>query len=187
MKKKKLDKKKRRTTRTKDWELHHDASFTHDRARHRKAQVTLGESAKELGDLPTGFVPNGMVLAHSKKWAFVRMEGKEHLCIIDERLQERDATLLAPGDEVWVEREEEDLLVRGIAPRRTKLSRPAGIHARVGEQVAAAADLLLVIAAVANPPMRQGLIDRFLIAAERGGVVLMPIVYKMALVTLEPP
>ncbi|MBI2431805.1 MAG: ribosome small subunit-dependent GTPase A [Candidatus Hydrogenedentes bacterium] len=187
MKKKKLEKKKRKTTRTRDWEHRHEDSFTHDLARHRKAQVTLAEPSRVFGDLPTEFEPNATVISHAKKWAVVRRGEGELLCLVDERLQEEDATLLAPGDQVLIEEAEGQWTIRGIAPRRTKLSRPAGPHARVEEQVFAAnVDLLLMMASVANPPFRSGLIDRFLIAAQLGGVEPVLIINKMDLVAEEP-
>ena len=186
MKKKKLEKKRRRTTRERDWENRHDASFTHDLARHRRAQVSLSKTSKALGELPEEFEPNATVIAHAKKWAFIHMEGEERISLIDERLQEGESTLLAAGDQVLVERDEDEWMIRGIAPRRTKLSRPSA-HAKVKEQVVAAnVDLLLIIAAAASPPFRPGLVDRFLISAQLGGVEPVLVLNKMDLVE-QPP
>lgn len=171
MKKKKLEKKKRGNVRVRDWEKHHEYSFTHDLVKHRRALGKLNETTMDEKPLPAKFTTNGIVISHAKKWAFVLFEEKERLCLIDERLQARGATLLAPGDEVLIEFEEEDALVRGIAARRTKLSRPAGPHGDPPEKVFAAnIDLLVVVASVAQPRFREGLLDRFLIAAMVGGV-----------------
>lgn len=187
MKKKKLEKKKRRRVRTKDWENNHEQSFTHDLAKHRRAQVKLSENAGEQDPLPTDFTPNALVIAHAKKWAFVTQGGDERLCLIDERMKENDATLIAPGDQVLVEEEESEGIVRGVALRRTRLSRPGGAHARISEQVLAAnVDVLVVVAAAADPPFRTGLVDRFLIAAEVGGVEPLLCINKIDLVD-EPP
>lgn len=190
MKKKKLEKKKRRRVRTKNWEKNdqHEFSFTHDRVKHRRAQVKLSKPAEEQNPLPRDFTPNATVIAHSKKWAFVTMGEQEQLCIVDERLREDDATLLAPGDEVLVEWEDEDAIVRGVAPRRTRLCRPGGEHARIAEQVLAAnVDVLILVTAAAEPPFRPGLVDRYLIAAEVGGVEPILCVNKMDLVDAPPP
>ncbi len=171
MKKKKLEKKKRSDVRVRDWEKHHEFSFTHDLVKHRRALAKLPETTADEKPLPVNFTPNGIVIAHSKKWAFVLLGDEERLCLIDERLQAKGSTLLAPGDEVLVEFEEGDALVRGIAPRRTRLSRPAGPHGNPPEKVFAAnIDLLIVVASVAQPRFREGLLDRFLIAAVVGGV-----------------
>lgn len=187
VKKKRVEKKKRKRVRTRDWESKHEYSFTHDRVKHRRALVKLPETPPDLSSVPATFEPNGTVISHSKKWAFVRLEDGERLCLVDERLKEQDATLLAPGDQVLVEFEEEDALVRGVAPRRTKLSRPGGEEDRLAEQVFAAnVDALIIVASAAQPPFRPGLVDRFLIAAEIGGVEPILCINKMDLVDEEP-
>lgn len=188
MKKKKLEKRKRITVRTRDWADSHEDSFTHDLSRHRKALVSLPESTEAEETLPKDFLPNGLVISHSKKWAFVQLDGGERLCRIDERLKERDATLLAPGDRVLVEMDGEESVVRGVGPRVTRLSRPAGAHDRVSEQILAAnVDILLIVTAAESPPFREGLVDRLLIAAEVGGVTPIICVNKMDLVSGLPP
>lgn len=188
MKKKLVKKKKRSQVRTRNWDQAHETAFSHDRVRHRRAQSAISDVALELQSLPTDFEPNALVISHSKKWAFVLMDGEEQLCLIDERLKEGGATLIAPGDNVLVEQEEEKLFVRGVAPRRTRLSRPGHEHDRLDEQVFAAnIDLLVIVTAAANPPFRPGLVDRYLIAAEVGGVECVICVNKMDLVEAEEP
>ena len=189
MKKKSLDKKKRKQVRDRHWEseAQHAFAFTHDLAKHRRATVRMRQQTGLADPLPQDFVPNGTVISHSKKWAFVELEGEERLCLIDERLKEQECTLLAPGDQVLVEFEEEDAFVRGVAPRRTKLSRPGHEDARLKEQVFAAnIDLLIVVAAASQPPFRIGLVDRYLIAAEVGGVAPLLCLNKIDLVEGEP-
>ncbi len=189
MKKKHLEKKKRKTVRDRSWDDTHEFTFTHDLAKHRRATVKLPESAAASNPLPTNFTTNATVIAHSKKWAFVWMEGEERLCLVDERLKEEGATLIAPGDAVLVEfeGEGEDALVRGVGPRRTSLSRPAGPHGHLAKQVVAAnVDILIVVAAAAQPPFREGLVDRYLIAADVGEVQPILCINKMDLVEAEP-
>lgn len=171
MKKKKLDKKKRANVREKNWEDKHEYAYTHDRIKHRRALSKLPQTPESESALPADFIPNAIVVGHAKKWAFVRIGAEDRICRIDERLREQDATLLAPGDQVLVEFDGGDPIVRGIAPRRTKLCRPAGPHDQIAEQVFAAnIDALIVVAAVAQPRFRAGLVDRYLIAAQIGGV-----------------
>lgn len=188
MKKKQVKKKKRKQVRTRNWEEAHEDAFTHDRIRHRRAQTAISDTAQEQQSLTTDFEPNALVISHSKKWAFVLKDGREELCLIDERLHEGRESLIAPGDDVWVEPEAEKWVVRGVAPRRTRLSRPGHEHDRLDEQVFAAnIDMLVIVASVANPPFRPGLVDRYLIAAEVGGVDTVLCVNKMDLVAEEPP
>lgn len=189
VKKKTVKKKKRKQVRTRDWEVAHENAFSHDRARHRRAQSSISDAAVESQALPTDFEPNALVISHSKKWAFVLKDGQEELCLIDEHLKEGSATLLAPGDEVLVEPDEEKWVVRGVGPRRTRLSRPGHEHDHLDEQVFAAnIDTLVIVTAAADPPFRPGLVDRYLIAAEVGGVTPIICVNKMDLLEGgEPP
>jgi len=197
MKRKRIDRKKRSLARPRDWESLADTAFSRDLSRHRRALAKLPEASvqRALATLPERFTPNGVVISHTKKWAFVQFytppegaEGRwEHLCLVDERLPEGEESLLAPGDEVYVEREGDELVVRGIAPRRTRLARLAGPHERVRVQVLAAnADLLAIVASTTHPPFRPGLIDRFLIAATAGGVSPVLVVNKLDLAPMPP-
>ena len=187
MKKKKLEKKKRKHVRVRDWASSHETAFSHDRARHRRALVSLPTASADAESPIPHVPPNALVVSHAKKWAFVLHEGTERLCIIDERLKEENATLLAPGDRVGIERDEEQWVVRTVGPRTTKLSRPAGPHDRVDEQLFATnVDVLLIVTAAEDPPFRVGLVDRYLIAAEVGGVEPILCVNKMDLVNTEP-
>ena len=191
MKKKKIEKKKRKHVRDRDWTdtQKQEFAFSRDLVKHRRAKITLRENTSGDDGLPKDFEPNGTVISHSKKWAFVWIDDHIHTCLIDERLKEGESTLLAAGDRVLVEFEEEDALVRGIAPRRTRLSRPAPTTGdQLFEQVFAAnVDVLLIVAAAARPPFRAGLVDRFLIAAELGGVTPILCLNKTDLADEEPP
>jgi len=98
----------------------------------------------------------------------------------------RKTSVLAPGDRVRVDREPERPVVESAAPRKTKLSRPAVGRAR--EQVLAAnADFLLIVASAAKPAFKAGLVDRFLILADAGGVAPILCLNKMDLVDAPPP
>ncbi len=178
--------KKKSRVREKDWDHSHEDAFTHDLRRHRRTDTALSAAAP-LPDIPEDFEPNGLVISHSKKWAFVQWEGNEELCRIGEYLLERGATILAPGDRVLVETLEGDPWIRAVAPRTSRLSRPGGEHARVSEQIFAAnIDVLVVVAAAAKPAFKPGLVDRYLIAAEVGGVTPILCLNKVDLVESEP-
>ncbi len=179
--------KKKRRVREKDWDHRHEDAFTHDLRRHRRTDTAISDAAP-APDIPEDFEPNGLVISHSKKWAFVQWDGREDLCRISEYLLERGATILAPGDRVLVEALDGEPWVRAVAPRSSKLSRPGGEHARVSEQIFAAnIDVLVVVAAAAKPAFKPGLVDRYLIAAEVGGVVPILCINKMDLVEQEAP
>lgn len=179
-------KKRRKHARNVDWEKHGDTAFSHDRKRHRKTTTAVSDAAP-APPLPEQFTPNGVVINHSKKWATVRVAGEDRLCRISERIVEELETLLAPGDDVLVEPWADQDWVVALAPRRTRLSRLAIEGSRVTEQVVAAnVDVLVIVAAAVKPALKPGLIDRYLISADIGGVEPILCVNKIDLVDEAP-
>jgi ribosome biogenesis GTPase len=71
-----------------------------------------------------------------------------------------------------------------VLPRRTRLSRPDPFYRHIERVVAANIDAAVIVAAVKSPPLHPRLIDRYLIAIERGGAEPMICVNKIDL--LEP-
>jgi ribosome biogenesis GTPase len=80
------------------------------------------------------------------------------------------------GDRVSIDDGGTQGIIRGIAPRRTVLER-IGSGGRV-RAVVANADLLVVVAAVAEPPLVPRLIDRYAVAAVAGGLDMAVVLTK---------
>ena len=90
---------------------------------------------------------------------------------------------LAVGDRVVLTgREAGRPVVEAALPRRTYLSRPDPHDPRVERVVAANVDVVVVVAALASPPLRPRLIDRYLVAIHRGGAEPVVAVNKVDLV-----
>lgn len=81
------------------------------------------------------------------------------------------------GDRVGVRADGDDLTVVAVDDRRTRLERGDGWERRP-RLMAANADLLVVTAAVVDPPLRPRLVDRYLVAAEVGGLEAALVVTK---------
>jgi ribosome biogenesis GTPase len=81
------------------------------------------------------------------------------------------------GDRVTLRRADDDLVITGILPRETRLER--GDHREGARVVVANADLLIVVAAAAEPPLRPRLLDRYLVAAWAGGLEAAILVTKI--------
>jgi ribosome biogenesis GTPase len=98
------------------------------------------------------------------------------------RLGGRNAHLgqtLAVGDEVEFDPERAALLA--VLPRRTQLAKlRAGGRGEL-QVVAANVDRLAIVTAVAEPPFRSGLVDRFVLAAYAGGLEPLLVVNKIDL------
>ncbi|MCX8065882.1 MAG: ribosome small subunit-dependent GTPase A [Candidatus Hydrogenedentes bacterium] len=186
MKKKKLDKKKRLEVRKKDWSGEDEDYFSKDSTRHTKAMVTLPDEDIDA-QIPQDIQPNATVVSHSKKWAFVWIDNSETkeeiLCGISEKLREKDESLIAPGDRVYVDYiNQKEPIIRWIFPRKSKLSRLSVDKDGPPEQVIAAnVDILFIVASVKQPPFRHRLIDRFLIVAQNGNVEPVIVLNKIDL------
>lgn len=83
----------------------------------------------------------------------------------EERLVRCDVPV-APGDLVVVRHEK----VAVVTTRKTTLSRADPSNPHRERTIAANIDLLVIVGSIADPPLRPGLVDRYLIAAHRGGV-----------------
>ena len=88
------------------------------------------------------------------------------VAIDGQTMQCRCELAVAPGDAVSIRHEK----VAAVAPRRTALARTDPGNANRERVIAANIDILAIVAAIEDPPFRPGLIDRYLIAAARGGV-----------------
>ena len=112
---------------------------------------------------------------------------REHDCRLNLELAETQRTDLAVGDRVGVAfPAADDAVVDVVFPRRTTLSRPDPGKKRPVERVIAAnIDAVVIVAAVKTPPLRPRLIDRYLIAVERGGATPIIVVNKVDLLSSE--
>jgi ribosome biogenesis GTPase len=115
--------------------------------------------------------------------------GGEVACRIRARLMDRAKRLrgaLVAGDEVeWDTDEQGTAVVEEVLPRRNAFTRrAAGFPGR--EQVLAAnLDEVVVVASLARPSLREGLLDRVAVAAEGAGLPLRIVLSKVDLATAE--
>ena len=115
-------------------------------------------AAKAKTFVPAATDALALVIGVAARQCLVVMNGETRLIRYD--------IPVAPGDEVSIANEK----VAGIVPRRTTLCRTdPGNHNRE-RLIAANIDLLVIVVALANPPFRPGLVDRYIIAAQRGGI-----------------
>jgi ribosome biogenesis GTPase len=72
--------------------------------------------------------------------------------------------------------------VRRIHPRKTSLSRPDPNNPRLERVIAANMDMVVMVVSIRSPPLRPGLIDRYLIGIQKGGAEPILCVNKVDLV-----
>ncbi|MGK5093000.1 ribosome small subunit-dependent GTPase A [Deltaproteobacteria bacterium TL4] len=127
----------------------------------------------------------GLVVKRMKGFYYVEIEGKVHLCRVKGNLFEHSHYdhKIAVGDQVIVDlhASEDAGWIYEILPRKNKLSRT--LRDGMGEQVLVSnADHLLIVASLAQPAFHIGVIERFLIAAQRGGLHPVIVLNKIDLV-----
>ena len=94
---------------------------------------------------------------------------REFDCMVPPELAKRQKSALAVGDRVVTETSDGVCRLAGVFARRTVLSRPDPLNPRVQRLIAANIDVVIHVVSVKAPPLRPRLIDRFLIAIQRGG------------------
>lgn len=112
---------------------------------------------------------SAIVISVSSGRCRVFQEGQELDCMVPKELAPMQRSALAVGDRVRVSEESGVWKVESVLPRRTVLARPDPLHRHMQRLIAANVDVVIHVVSVKAPPLRPRLIDRFLIAIQRGG------------------
>ncbi len=91
----------------------------------------------------------------------------------------RDKNLVTVGDFVWIDERGQ---IAAVEKRYSCLSRADALHQRKQHLIAANIDQVLIVASVENPSLKPSLLDRYIIATERGGMNPVIIINKIDLV-----
>lgn len=106
-------------------------------------------------------------------------------CIVPPELAVRQKSALAVGDRVRIAEEGGLARLVAVLPRRTVLARPDPLHAHRQRLIAANVDVVIHVVSLKSPPLRPRLIDRFLIAIQRGGAKPVLCINKVDLLDVE--
>jgi ribosome biogenesis GTPase / thiamine phosphate phosphatase len=113
---------------------------------------------------------SGIVIGISSARCRIFARGRELDCVVPSEMARRQRSTLAVGDRVTIEPADGGVWrLASILPRRTVLSRPDPANPREERLIAANIDLVVNVVSLKAPPLRPRLIDRFLIAIQRGG------------------
>lgn len=126
--------------------------------RNKELQALLKQKQEKLKGPAQSHLPAGLVVANGAGSCIVETREGSLSCV--------SMPGVAIGDRVRYDPVRHQ--VREILPRRTVLSRPDPANHRVERVIAANVDLVVVVATLRSPDFRPGLVDRFLIAIERG-------------------
>lgn len=90
----------------------------------------------------------------------------------------RNKNLVTVGDFVWIDERGQ---IAFVEKRYSCLSRADALHQRKQHLIAANIDQVLIVASVENPSLKPSLLDRYIIATERGGMKPVIIINKIDL------
>ncbi len=112
----------------------------------------------------------GTVLFASAGVCTVLAKDREVRCALSKEIASVQKSGLAVGDEVlYRPRGDGSGVVDAVLPRRTVLSRPDPFLGERERVIACNIDAVVIVCSLQSPPLRRRLIDRFLIAVQRGG------------------
>jgi ribosome biogenesis GTPase len=130
-------------------------------------------TAADIESLPTADV----VQVHSLFSEVEAAGGRRLLCVVRRTLTRAANDFVVVGDVVRFretgmvdDQGRPEAVIEQILPRRTLLTRADSFKAIEAHPIVANADQMLIVAALAEPWPKWGLIDRMLIAAEAGGL-----------------
>lgn len=112
-------------------------------------------------------------------------EGRELDCLVPKELALLQKSALAVGDRVRIADDQGTWKLQSVLPRRSVLARPDPLQKHMQRLIAANVDVVIHVVSVKAPPLRPRLIDRFLIAIQRGGAQPVICVNKIDLLDAE--
>jgi ribosome biogenesis GTPase / thiamine phosphate phosphatase len=158
-----------------------------ERGRPRPKRDLHGKKKRPPSQPPGGGAERheGIVVTIRKKRTRVALGEELVTAWLTSDLASEQKSAIAAGDEVVLEKRGDDWIVAEVLPRRATLSRPDPFDPASERVVAANIDVVVHVSAAKNPPLRAGLIDRYLIAIERGGSRPVVCVNKADLLTQQ--
>jgi ribosome biogenesis GTPase len=136
----------------------------------RRRKMLVSEMLEELADDSAEDVQDAaIVMAVMSARCRVFDRGEERDCIVPPHIAMKRKSALAVGDRVIIAQEGETWRVETVLPRRSVLARPDPLHKHLQRLIAANIDVVVNVVSVKSPPLRPRLIDRVLIAIQRGG------------------
>lgn len=127
----------------------------------------------------------GIVISVSSARCRVFQDGEELDCMVPPEMAVRQKSVLAVGDRVVVDRDVEPYRLRGVLPRETVLARPDPLRKHMQRLIAANVDVVIHVITLKSPPLRPRLVDRYLIAIQRGGAQPVVCVNKIDLLDAD--
>ncbi len=164
-----------------------------DRSKYKKTDLAKWEaqrkSERERGEELTS-LPLGRVLSITPQGFTVDFENALYTCTLRGLLKKergQDKNLVATGDFVrFVPAQDFEGQIYSVEPRRSVLARADNLSRKKMQLIAANIDQVLITLSVVNPPLKPFLADRYIIAAEKGGMRPIILINKVDLLNGPP-
>lgn len=168
-----------------DRKLHREESKrkrAKDRSKYKESN--LNKQPKEEPIDAEGFL-RGRVLSIQSVGITVEHESRCYTCTLRGILKKEKSNLknlVAVGDYVLFEKiDENEGVIRHVEPRKSILSRADNLSRRKEQLIAANIDQVLITVSVVSPLLKPFLVDRYIIAAQKGGMDPVIVVNKIDL------
>lgn len=134
----------------------------------------------------SGVIGGRVLSVHGLQSRVLADDGEIYQCAVRQLLKSLNTDqrhVVAAGDRVGI-RPEQDLtgMIHSVAPRRSSLCRTSRGRQQV---IVSNVDALLIVVSAAQPDLKPGLIDRFLLTAERFGIRPVVCINKVDLVNQQ--
>lgn len=154
-----------------------------DRSKYKKTDQDKLKKKELVVDPISQTAKRGRVLKISPEGIKVETEEGTWICQIKGSLKKgkmETKNLVAIGDFVWFESESGHLIFQ-IEPRRSILSRADNLLRRKEQVIAANIDQVIITASILSPPLKPFLLDRYIIAAQKGNMEPVIVINKIDL------
>lgn len=148
-----------------------------DAEQNRILKTALARAADEdfAGDIDSLAI--GEVIQVHSLFSDVQFGETFYLCVVRKTLSKISDTAVVVGDRVRIrptgithETGRPEAVIEQILPRRTVLTRADSFKQQLPHPIVANADKLLIVASIAHPYVKWGLIDRMIVAGLSGGL-----------------
>jgi ribosome biogenesis GTPase len=134
----------------------------------------------------SGELQVGQVVSVAAGRCAVQSAGETIECLLRPDLVITQQSDLAVGDWVHFSAAGDNYFIEEVLPRRTTLSRRDPFFRHIERVIAANIDAAVIVVSVVSPPLHPALIDRYLIAIQRGGAEPVICVNKIDLLGSAP-
>lgn len=160
-----------------------------DRSKYKKSDQD--QLKKREAPTPDQNLLKGRVLSITIEGILVKSEKELFVCSLRGALKKEKSqlkNLIAVGDFVlFAKKGEKEGVISSIEERRSILSRADNLSRRKEQLIAVNIDQVYITLSVLFPPLKPFLVDRYIIAAEKGGMQPVIVVNKIDLLESCPP